>query len=80
MTWEAVYDSGADTTTLRWTNGSTTTETTIDGWPNLWSEGLPATQTAQDAIATLIQEAGTPERIRMQFDLNLGFERVGPGQ
>ena len=71
MTWEYEYDEGANKTTLYW-NGDE--KATIDGKINHWRNCYPATEEAREAVADAIQEAGTPDRIRMQYDFNYGFE------
>ena len=69
MTWEYEYDEETDETTILW-NGEE--QETVSGQINDWKNGYPQGD-AKDAVADAIQSAGTPERIRMQFDLNYGF-------
>ena len=70
MTWEYEYNSDADETTIYWDGEE---QGTVDGKISRWRNGYPATEEAREAIAQAIQDAGTPERIRMQFDFNYGF-------
>ena len=74
MTWYYSYDEGSDETTIWWENGDDSSETVIGGQITQWRDGYPNTHSSREAVAELIQSAGTPERIRMQFDLNYGFE------
>lgn len=71
MTWEYQYDEDTDETTIYWDGDE---QDTIDGEIIAWKNGYPATEEGREAIAEAIQSAGTPERIRMQFDFNYGFE------
>ena len=68
--WEYEYDDTTDETTIYWDDKE---QATIDGKITHWRNGYPATDKAREAIAEAIQDAGTPERIRMQFDINYGF-------
>ena len=74
--WEYYYDENADETTICW-NGEE--QTSIGGQITQWQDGYPATEEAREAIAEAIQDAGTPERIRMQFDFNYGFRERSDG-
>ena len=71
MTWEYEYNGDADATTIYWDGEE---QAVIDEKISRWRNGYPATEEARKAIAKAIQDAGTPERIRMQFDFNYGFE------
>jgi len=70
MTWEYEYDEEDDETTIYWDDEE---QATIDGKIASWKAGYPNTHEAREAIAEAIQEAESPERIRMQFDFNYGF-------
>jgi len=72
MMWEYEYDEDADETVIYWDSEE---QATIDGEINRWRNGYPATDEARETIAEAIQGAGTPKRIRMQFDFNYGFSR-----
>ena len=73
--WEYEHNDDADETTIYWDGDE---KATIDGKIARWRGGYPATEKAREAVAEAIQNAGTDERIRMQFDLNYGFnERRG---
>lgn len=74
--WEYEYDASADQSTIRWVGSDTTVSDTISGEITSWQSGFPTDDAAREAVASLIQNAGTPERIRMQFDFNYGFKRV----
>ena len=69
--WEYNYDDENDETTIYWDGEQ---QATIDGQITRWHNGYPVTTEAREAIAEAIQDAGTTDRIRMQFDLNYGFE------
>ena len=71
MTWEYEYDEAADETRIYWNDEE---QATIDGKITSWTNDYPATHEAREAIAESIQDVGTPERIRMQFDFNYGFQ------
>ena len=71
MTWEYEYEEAADETTLYWGDEE---QATIDRKISSWKNGFPTTDEAREAVAGVIQDAGTPERIRMQYDFNYGFE------
>ena len=73
MSWEYEHDENIDETTIYW-NGEE--QANIDGKISRWQNGHPATEEAREAVAEAIQSAGTPERIRMQFDFNYGFEEI----
>ena len=70
MTWEYSYDAETGETTIYWANDE---QATIDGEITRWLNGYPATDAAGKAVAEVIQNAGTPDRIRMQYDFNYGF-------
>ena len=70
MTWEYEYDADADETIIYWNDEE---KARIEGEITRWRGGYPATDAARQAVAEAIQEAGTPERIRMQYDFNYGF-------
>ena len=72
MTWEYGYNDEAEETAIYWDDEKVAT---IDGRIRRWRNGYPATDEARDAVAQAIQEAGTPERIRMQFGFNYGFSK-----
>ena len=75
--WSTEYNSDADETTFQWTDpDGVTTATTISGQHTEMINGLPKSSEAREAIAELIQSAGTPERIRMMWDANYPFEDV----
>lgn len=67
--WEYHYDETADETTIYWDNGE---QGSVDGKITSWLNGYPLGE-AREAVAEAIQSAGTPERIRMQYDFNYGF-------
>ena len=71
MTWQFEYDEDSDVTTLYWNDEE---QGSVDGEITSWRNGYPASDEAREAVAEAIQGAGTPERIRMQFDFNYGFE------
>ena len=77
MNWEYKYDAEIDETVIYWNKEQ---QTTIDGKITKWQNGYPMTDDAREAIAELIQSAGTPERIRMQFDFNYGFSEIVDNQ
>ena len=72
MTWEYNCDEDSDETIIYWDDEE---KATIDGEITRWRNGVPATDEAREAVAEAIQSAGTPERIRMQFDFNYRFEQ-----
>ena len=76
MTWRYSYDDGADETTIEWKSDGSVVNTTIKGKITQWKSGYPNTSESREAVAELIQSADPPERIRMQFDLNYGFENT----
>lgn len=73
MTWWYSYDETAEQTTITWEGDDKTREETVDGKITRWRGGYPETPEARETVADMIQSAGTPDRIRMQFDLNYGF-------
>ena len=76
--WAYSYDENEDETAIYWDEDKVAV---INGEITRWRDGYPATDEAREAVAEAIQSAGTPERIRMQFDLNYGFsERDEPEQ
>ena len=68
--WEYEYDESADETTIYWQNEE---QASVDGKITGWQNGYPLGE-AREVISQTIEGAGTPERIRMHFDLNYGFE------
>ena len=70
MTWEFEFISSSDETVIYWDGNE---QATVDGKITHWKNGYPATDDAREAVAEAIQSAGTPDRIRMQFDFNYGF-------
>jgi hypothetical protein len=75
MSWEMIYDAEANETTFQWTGSDgSAISTTISGRHTDTVNGRPKSRSAKEAIAELIQNAGTPERIRMQWDANYPFE------
>ena len=68
--WEYEFDGKTDETILYWDGQQ---QASIDGQIQQWHNGFPLGE-AREAVAEAVQAAGTPERIRMQFDLNYGFE------
>ena len=72
MTWEYEYHEDSDETVIYWDDEE---QATIDGEITRWRNDYPATDEAREAVAEAIQSAGTPERIRMQFDFNYGFSK-----
>ena len=76
MTWEYDYDESIDETKLYWDG---TEQATIDGKIKEWENGYPATDEAREVVAETIQNAGTPDRIRMQYDFNYGFSERESG-
>ena len=77
MSWEYEYNETTDETTIYWDNEK---QTTVDGQISRWRNGYPAAEKVREAIADVIQSAGTPERIRMQFDFNYGFSERSDDQ
>ena len=75
MSWTYHYDAVADETTIYWSDEK---QATVKGKIKSLKNGYPATEEARKAIGEAIQSAGTPERIRMQFDFNYGFEEITP--
>ena len=69
--WEYHYNEDDDTTTLIWEGKE---QATLAGEITRWKNGYPATDDAREAVSEAIQEAGTPERIRMLFDFNYEFQ------
>ncbi|WP_435065898.1 hypothetical protein [Halobaculum sp. EA56] len=74
MSWEYKYDDEVDETTIYWSGNGTTKSITISGRIDAWVSGCPEKTVAKEAVADMIQNAGTPERIRMLYDLNFGFK------
>ena len=72
MAWEYEYDGESGETTIYWDGDE---QATIERKITQWRNGHPETEKAREAIAEAIQDAGTPERVRMQFDLNYGFSK-----
>ena len=72
MTWEYEYHENSNETAIYWEGVE---RTRISGRINRWKDGYPMTDAAREAVAEVIQEVGTPERIRMQFDFNYGFSK-----
>ena len=68
--WEYEYHADTDETTLYWNDDK---QGAVDGEIARWQNGYPATDKAREAVAQAIQDAGTPDRIRMQYDFNYGF-------
>ena len=75
MSWTYYYDEASDKTTIYWDSNE---QATVSGEIVYWKNGYPASDEAREAVAEAIQSAGTPERIRMQFDFNYGFEEITP--
>ena len=75
MTWKYKYNGETDETVIYW-NGEK--QAAVEGEITNWFNGYPQDQEAREAVADAIQSAGTPKRIRMQFDLNYGFENTTP--
>ena len=76
--WYYIYDDDSEETTIGWERRGEEgeeEEITIDGRITHWKNGYPASEDAREAIAEIIQEAGTPKHIRMQFDFNYGFSK-----
>ena len=73
MTWEYEYDEEVDKTTIYWDGRE---QGSFPGRITKWRNGYPVTDKARETVAEAIQEAGTPERTKMQYDLNYGFERI----
>ena len=69
--WEYYYDEDEDETLIYWDDEIVGT---IDEEITKWQNGYPATDNAREAVAEVIQNAGTPDRIRMQYEFNYGFE------
>ena len=68
--WEYEYDEDNNETILYWDDEQ---QTIVSGEITEWKNGYPVTHETREAIAEAIQDAGTPDRIRMQFDFNYGF-------
>ena len=68
--WQFEYEPEEDVTTIYWSDKE---QATINGKITQLQNGYPATEQAREAIADAIQSAGTPDRIRMQYDFNYGF-------
>ena len=73
--WQYEYDSNNDETTIYWDGEE---QANIAREISRWQNGYPANEEAREAIGEAIQSAGTPDRIRMQFDFNYGFEEISP--
>jgi len=71
MSWEYQYDADADETTIYWNESE---QGNLTGEITEWKNGYPVGK-AKEVVADAIQNAGTPERIRMQYDFNYGFEK-----
>ena len=71
MTWTYEYDGGDNETTIYWDDDK---QATINGEIAHWRNGYPASDEARETVAEAIQNAGNPERIRIQFGFNYGFE------
>lgn len=80
MTWYIGYDEGADETVVKWEweDENEVAETRIDGWKTSMIHGQPGHSDVREAVAEMIQEAGTPERIRMHRDGDYPFEQFDP--
>ena len=70
MTWEYEYSTESDETTIYWGGEQ---QGKVQGKITRWRNGYPDGDAAREAVAEAIQDAGTPERIRMQYDFNYGF-------
>ena len=70
MSWTYIYKENVNETVIYWNDEE---QATITGKITRWRDGYPATDEAREAVADAIQSAGTPERIRMQYDFNYGF-------
>jgi len=69
--WEYEYDENSDETVIYWDDEE---QATVDGQIESWVNGYPATENVREGVAEAIQDAGTAERIRMQYDFNYGFD------
>lgn len=74
MNWTYQYDAEADETTIYW-DGQV--KGTLTGEITEWRNGYPLGD-ARTVVADAIQGSGTPDRIRMQYDFNYGFEERDP--
>ena len=72
MTWEYYHDQEADETIIYW---SASEQGTVDGVIDHWRKGFPMGE-AREVVGEAIQSAGTPDRIRMQYDFNYGFSEL----
>jgi len=77
MTWTYEHDEDSNETSIYWEDKE---QATVDGKITTWRNGYPATHEAREAVAEAIQGAGTPDRIRMQYDFNYGFEELDSDQ
>ena len=71
MSWEFSYDADNNVTTIYWDGDE---QGLIDGKITEWQNGYPMGE-ARNVVSDAIQSAGTPDRIRMQYDFNYGFGR-----
>ena len=69
--WEYEYNGDSNETVIYWDGEE---QAAINGKITRWRKGYPVTDEAREAVAEAIQAAGTPDRIRMQYDFNYGFE------
>ena len=79
--WTSEYNDETDETTIEWNRDGFDAESdTISGQITTWRDGKwpdPDEESdASEAIFELIQSAGTPKRIRMQYDLNFGVKQA----
>ena len=69
MTWTYEYDGADGETTIYWDGVE---QGAVQGEITRWRNGYPMGD-AREVVVNAIQEAGTPDRIRMQYDFNYGF-------
>ena len=70
--WEYYYDAESDETTYYHQEEEVAT---LNGRGTMWRNGLPHGDHLED-IRDVFQEAGTPDRIAMTYDLHLGFDEL----
>ena len=73
--WEYEYGPEANETTIYWSGvgGEDDYQVTIDAQITRWVNGYPNAPQVRDAVQSMLQDAGTPDRTLMQFDFNYGF-------
>ena len=72
MSWKYEYDEDADETTIYWEDAE---QGSVDGQIKTWNAGCPLGN-ARGVVSDAIQSADKSERIKMQFDLHYGFQKI----